>query len=295
MAKELTNQQIEDYYNQILERKITLKKAAKKEGISSDYLKKLINEHLNSEDEKESFQQRLYNNKYKNTYINETPNLIYNIKEYLINKKTIKEASKDCNMNEETFKSKVFEELEKNSELLKKYISNGNNKNDYSQVNTKLIIINMLKNDMSQSEMANSLGMPIRTLSGWVNKLPEDDNLKKWAKDSVYRTMRGLKLSEEAREQLKKQLDDYIEENGIRSTQIDTRSIDERELEKTIEFLKKVYELENQLDEKGKKKYTRKRITEMLHVGNAAIRRAENKKRRLELVIESKNKEGVEK
>ena len=200
-------------------------------------------------------------------------------------------------MNEETFKDKIFEAIENDSELLSLYLKNGDRPKDYSQVNTKLVIINMLKNDMSQTKMAHFLGMPVRTLSNWVNRLPEEDKLKRWAKESVYRTRRGIVLSDEAKEQLIIKLEQYIEENDIRSIPLDTRSIEERELEKVLDFLKTVYELERQTDEKGRKKYTRKEISKLLKVGNSAIRRAEIKRDKLELIVREKNKqkEGEEK
>lgn len=297
MAKKLTDDQIQKYYEDITRGKIGLNEAADNEGISDTYLKKLITEYLNSEKDKKSFQQKLYSNKYYNTYIKITSKILENVKAVLLGEKTIRDASKECNMNEETFKDKIFEAIENDSELLSLYLKNGDRSKDYSQVNTKLVIINMLKNDMSQTEMAHFLGMSVRTLSNWVNRLPEEDKLKRWAKESVYRTRRGIVLSEEAKEELNRKLDEYIEENNIKSFPIDTRSIEERELEKVLEFLKTVYELERQTDEKGRKKYTRKGISKLLKVGNSAIRRAEIKRDKLELIVREKNKqkEGEEK
>lgn len=297
MAKKLTDDQIQKYYEDITRGKIGLNEAADNEGISDTYLKKLITEYLNSEKDKKSFQQKLYSNKYYNTYIKITSKILENVKAVLLGEKTIRDASKECNMNEETFKDKIFEAIENDSELLSLYLKNGDRPKDYSQVNTKLVIINMLKNDMSQTKMAHFLGMPVRTLSNWVNRLPEEDKLKRWAKESVYRTRRGIVLSEEAKEELNRKLDEYIEENNIKSFPIDTRSIEERELEKVLEFLKTVYELEGQTDEKGRKKYTRKGISKLLKVGNSAIRRAEIKRDKLELIVREKNKqkEGEEK
>ena len=216
------------------------------------------------------------------------------IRLFLSGKITIKDASRECNINEETFNRKVFNILSENPSLLEAYLRNGANKRDYSQVNTRLIIINMLRNDLSQSEIARQLEIPNRTICGWIEKLPEDDELKKLAKESTYRVKHAITLTEEQLELLNNRLDEYIEENNIVQQPLDTRSLEERELEKINKFLEKIYKLEAEETEQGKKKYTRKQIMDMLGVGYSAIRRAEIKREKLKLIISSRDIKQIE-
>jgi len=289
---ELNKEKLEQYYNDIVSGKITLTEAAGKEGISNDYLKKLITEQIqDDESRKENFRERLYYNKYTNSAKDINEVIMTNIRLYLLGKITIQDASAACDLNEETFKNKMFDRLSQSSVLLELYLRNGANKRDYSQLNTRLIIINMLKNDMTQSEMSRQLQIPSRTISSWIEKLPQDDELRKWAKDAAYRAWNKIQLSQQELEILNKELDRYIEENQIRQQPIDTRSLEERELEKVENFLEQVYKLEAEIDDNGKKKYTRKQIMSMLVVGSSAIRRAEIKRDKLKLIIEGKKKQ----
>lgn len=289
---QISEDRIEKHYLDIVTGKKTLTQAAGEEGISKDFLKKLITESIGSdESKKENFLKRLHYNKGNNSNKEIDEVIMTNIRLYLLGKITIQDASAICGLNEETFKNKVFERLSQSSVLLELYLRNGANKRDYSQLNTKLIIINMLKNDMSQSEMSRQLGIPGRTISGWVNKLPEEDELRKWAKEAAYRANCGVKLSQTELEYFNLKLDRYIEENDIKQQPIDTRSLEERELEKVENFLEQVYGLESEINDSGKKKYTRKEIMKMLNVGNSAIRRAEIKRDNLKLIIDGKLKQ----
>ena len=289
---QISEERIEKHYLDIVTGKKTLTQAADEEGISKDFLKKLITESIgNDESKKENFLKRLHFNKGNNSNKEIDEVIMTNIRLYLLGKITIQDASAICRLNEETFKNKVFEKISQSSVLLELYLRNGANKRDYSQLNTKLIIINMLKNDMSQSEMSRTLGIPGRTISGWVNKLPEEDELRKWAKEAAYRANCGVKLTQIELEYFNLKLDRYIEENDIKQQPIDTRSLEERELEKVEKFLEEVYRLESETNNAGKKKYTRKEIMKMLNVGNSAIRRAEIKRDNLKLIIDGKAKQ----
>ena len=295
VGTQINRKRIRDYYYKIDSGELTLTQAAEELGISRDYLKKLITEQIGSDDRKrEEFLARLHQNKTQNASIEINDTIMDNIRLFISGKITIQEASRICNIHEETFSRKVYEALSQNPALLEIYLRNGANKRDYSQVNTRLVIINMLRNNMNQSEMSRELGIPTRTISGWVNKLPEDDELRVWAKLSADRALQGGKLSEIEMAELIKKLDRYVEEHNIHEEPLDTRSIEERELAKTQEFLDKVYRLEEEKDENGKKKYTRKQIMDMLGVGYSAIRRAEIKRDNLILIIENRKNKGIE-
>lgn len=292
---EIEEEKLKDYYHKITSGKITLKQAAEQEGINKDVLRKLITRQIgDNENKKKDFFERLHQNKGINTFVELDDNIMSYIRLFLSGNITIKDASKECSINEETFNRKVFSVLSENPALLEIYLRNGANKRDYSQINTKLIIINMLKNDLSQTEMALQLGIPIRTLSGWVNKLPEDDELKKLAKESTYRVKHAITLTEEQLEILNNKLDEYIQKNNIVQQPLDNRSIEERELEKVEKFLEKVYKLESEQTDNGRKKYTRKQIMDILGVGYSAIRRAEIKRDKLKLMINNKDTKQIE-
>lgn len=289
---EIDSEKISQYYNNIMSGKITLTDAANQEGISREYLRKLITQYLeNDKDKRETFLKRLHYNKTQNTAKEIDDVIMKNIKLFILGKINIQDASKECGIEEETFKNKVFEILEQDSALLELYLRNGANKRDYSQVNTRLIIINMLRNDMTQTEISRNLEIPTRTISGWVNKLPEDDELKAWAKEAAVRARHAIKLSPSQLKDLNIELDRYVEENNITQAELDTRSLEERQLEKIEEFLSEVYKLEEETDDNGKKIYTRKDIMRKLGVGMSAIRRAEIKRDNLRLIIEGKQKQ----
>lgn len=275
MGKELTLQEIKNAHRRIVSGEITLREMAIEfNNMNKDSLRNQILKTV-SNDEGKEFLDRLKYNQSNNSSIEVTAQIQANIKAYLKGKMTISEAAQNSNIDIETFRAKVFDAISKDSKLLEQYMKKGNNQRDYSTTNTKVIIINMLKNGLTQSDMARLTGIPARTISGWVNKLPEEDELRKIAKTVAYNTLQGIKITPVDLQIINSKLDTYLLENNINLDEIDTRTREEVRLEKLTAFLNHVYDLESQLNENGKKKYTRKQITEMLGKGNAAIRRAE--------------------
>lgn len=286
MRENLTLEEIKDAHRRIVAGELSLSQMAAEFNMNKDYLRKQIVSEL-SNNERAEFLNRLKYNRNMNSLIEINAKIQANIKEYLNGKKAISKAAQECNMDIETFRAKVFEAISKDSELLEKYLTKGNSQRDYSSTNTKVIIINMLKNGLTQTDMSKVTGIPARTISGWINKLPEDDELRKMAKDVAYDNIHRVKITQRDIEIRNKKIDKYIQDNNIKLDEIDTRTKEERKLEEVKAFLKEVYDLESQLDENGKKKYTRKQITEMLGKGNSAIRRAEREVIVLEKIVEA--------
>ncbi len=285
MGKNLTLEEIKDAHRRIVSGELTLRKMAEEfNNMNKDELRKKILEVI-SDNERKVFLDRLKYNKDMNSSIETNAKIQANIKAYLNGKIAISDAAEECNIDIETFKGKVFKAISEESGLLEKYLQRGNNQRDYSTTNTKVIIINMLRNGLTQSGMAKKTGIPVRTISGWVNKLPEDDELRKMAKKAAYNVLHGIETTQYDIEITRRKLDRYIRENNIQLDEIDTRTKEEIKLEKLHAFLNHVYDLESQLDEKGKIKYTRKQITTILGKGSSAIRRAEKEVGVLEKIV----------
>ena len=85
------------------------------------------------------------------------------------------------NLTEETLSEKLFQFLSipRNKELARKYIAyQATLHPDYSHINFKALIVEMIKNDMSQSQIAEQYGIPVRTIGREIEKLREDDEYK---------------------------------------------------------------------------------------------------------------------
>lgn len=96
----------------------------------------------------------------------------------------------------QTFKSKIVDYINSSDhELKRKYIEYEARRHpDYSHINFKALIIEMIKDEASQTEMAARYGIPPRTISRELAKLENDEEYK-----PIYETAKEL-----ARRKMKK-------------------------------------------------------------------------------------------
>lgn len=95
------------------------------------------------------------------------------------------EASMQLGMHRQTFHEKLVEYINgtDDMELKRKYITYQEERNpDYSFINFKALFIQMIEDNVGQSEMAREYGIPARTISRELDKLKEDKEYEHYMK-----------------------------------------------------------------------------------------------------------------
>ena len=93
-------------------------------------------------------------------------------------------------INSQTFKEKIVDYINSSAddELKREYIEYEARRHpDYSHINFKALIIEMIKDEASQTEMAARYGIPPRTISRELAKLENDEEYK-----TIYATAKEL-------------------------------------------------------------------------------------------------------
>ena len=175
----------------------------------------------------------------------------------------------------------VKEELVKEGNtLLKEYIEYLNKSGkDYSRINFKGLIIKMICENLSQSEIANAYGIPARTVSRELEKigksnLEEDKQLYKIAKKFSDRKMKREIIAEDELNKYRNILEELFE--NIEIINLDAESKDDIEIHNLEQFLEQV----KRYEQKG---YNLLQISEELGVGVSTIRRRKLKLEELEV------------
>lgn len=183
---------------------------------------------------------------------------------------TAKQASVDTGYDRETIRRKINEFVFKNNLFIKEYIQYLNKSGrDYSGINFKGLIIQMMKLNISQSEMAIRSGIPPRTVSRELEKIgkstQENDRiLYEIAKRYSENKMKRIIMSTREIERLEEYLDQLFGEVPI--IEEDAKSKEELEIERLTEFLTQVDKYQNE-------GMTIKDIAKKMQVGVSTIRR----------------------
>lgn len=74
------------------------------------------------------------------------------------------EACKELNLAEKTLRKKIIELCEKNKDLLEAFINYKEAKNKHNNINIPAVIVQMVKEQISLSQMANKLEITKETL-----------------------------------------------------------------------------------------------------------------------------------
>ena len=144
--------------------------------------------------QREQIEKQLFENKKNSTTVNiPKEDLEKQTLKVIQGKALLEEAARDCGVYIQTFREKMLEYINgsNDDELKRKYVEYQSRINpDYSFINFKALFIEMLKSDMSQSEIAKVYGIPARTVSRELEKFKtskEFEEIYKMAKESAER------------------------------------------------------------------------------------------------------------
>lgn len=179
----------------------------------------------------------------------------------------IVDASIRLGIHKQTFHEKIIEYINKSNdmELKRKYIRYEEERNpDYSFINFKALFIQMIKDDIGQSEIAREYGIPARTVSRELEKIKKEEGyevLYEMTKELSKRKMYRQEFSSYERLLMCASIEIYDEGPVIINNSI---SKEEREYKRAKKLLEKVSKMQG----------TKEEIAEKLGIGVSTIRRA---------------------
>lgn len=252
----------------ILSGQVSLRELSRQTGIDREKLKLMIEEMCTPEESKE-LQRILESNKKESTTVELEESLKEAIIKVLKGEMSAKQASKEYGINSETLRRKAEELANASPEYIKYYIEYKGKRGDYSGINFRRVIIEMIENNMTQIEIAGKYGIPIRTVSRELEKIgkSEDEQDKK-----LYRTAKMYAEKKEKHQEIslyeQKTFGEFFEELKQKNkfVVLGQESDSEKRKKELIEFTQKVNELK-------KSGMTNEQIAKQLGVGISTIRR----------------------
>lgn len=252
----------------ILSGQVSLRELSRQTGIDREKLKLMIEEMCTPEESKE-LQRILESNKKESTTVELEESLKEAIIKVLKGEMSAKQASKEYGINSETLRRKAEELANASPEYIKYYIEYKGKRGDYSGINFRRVIIEMIENNMTQIEIAGKYGIPIRTVSRELEKIgkSQDEQDKK-----LYRTAKMYAEKKEKHQEIslyeQKTFGEFFEELKQKNkfVVLGQESDSEKRKRELIEFTQKVNELK-------KSGMTNEQIAKQLGVGISTIRR----------------------
>lgn len=252
----------------ILSGQVSLRELSRQTGIDREKLKLMIEEMCTPEESKE-LQRILESNKKESTTVELEESLKEAIIKVLKGEMSAKQASKEYGINSETLRRKAEELANASPEYIKYYIEYKGKRGDYSGINFRRVIIEMIENNMTQIEIAGKYGIPIRTVSRELEKIgkSEDEQDKK-----LYRTAKMYAEKKEKHQEIslyeQKTFGEFFEKLKQKNkfVVLGQESDSEKRKKELIEFTQKVNELK-------KSGMTNEQIAKQLGVGISTIRR----------------------
>jgi hypothetical protein len=199
----------------------------------------------------------------------------------------IVDASIRLGIHKQTLHEKLIEYINTSNdiELKRKYIKYEEKRNpDYSFINFKALFIQMVKDDVGQSEMAREYCIPARTISRELDKIKEEEGyevLYEMTKEVSKRKMCRQKFSTYERVLMCANIENYDEGPVIINNSIS------KEYKRAKELLEKVSKMQG----------TKEEIARKLGIGVSTIRRAKKrideyeKKQETKKILEEKEGE----
>lgn len=271
----MSEEELRKIRQEIIDGNYTLRGAAKKLHIDRRTLEKLIN-NLSDEGQNqgnptaaEEFRKKLKEN-YGSSRLPLDGNMEKIIIAILNGEITAKQAHIIYGIDRETIRRNINALVQKDPAYLKAYFKYcSKSKIDYGKINFKGLIVHMLKNDMSQSEMAREYNIPARTISREVSKLsessdPKDLELYRLAKECARKKMEREDLTEEEIMQHRALLNRLFPNIEI----IENNKKSNKELE--IEQLERFLDVVKSYEAKG---MTQQEIAKAMNVSISTIRR----------------------
>ena len=184
---------------------------------------------------------------------------------------TLEEMAKLYNMDVKTLKQKIQNLASSDIEWNKLFSEYNGKRNDYNGYDFKAEMIEMLIEDLSQTQMAKKIGIPRETLTTKINQLGDNDELKQELKKHSTRKKNHKNLSDEEKLKLMIFIDEYIEKNNIEKGR-DYENTKGTKIEQRLFYLNQILDLYDNVKE-NYPDLNEKQISEQLDFSHSTIRR----------------------
>ena len=189
---------------------------------------------------------------------------------------TLEEMEKIYNMDVKTLKQKIQNLASSDIEWNKLFSEYNGKRNDYNGYDFKAEMIEMLIEDLSQTQMAKKIGIPRETLTTKINQLGDNDELKQELKKHSTRKKNHKKLSNEEKLKLMIFIDEYIEKNNIEKGR-EYENTKGTKIEQRLFYLNQILNLYDDVKE-NYPDLNKKQISEQLDLSPSTIRRYKKEK-----------------
>ena len=189
---------------------------------------------------------------------------------------TLEEMAKIYNMDVKTLKQKIQNLASSDIEWNKLFSEYNGKRNDYNGYDFKAEMIEMLIEDLSQTQMAKNIGILRETLTTKINQLGDNDELKQELKKHSTRKKNHKKLSDEEKLKLMIFIDEYIEKNNIEKGR-EYENTKGTKIEQRLFYLNQILNLYDNVKE-NYPDLNEKQISEQLDFSPSTIRRYKKEK-----------------
>lgn len=189
---------------------------------------------------------------------------------------TLEEMVKLYNMDVKTLKQKIQNLASSDIKWNKLFSEYNGKRNDYNGYDFKAEMIEMLIEDLSQTQMAKKIGIPRETLTTKINQLGDNDELKQELKKHSTRKKNHKKLSDEEKLKLMIFIDEYIEKNNIEKGR-KYENTKGTKIEQRLFYLNQILNLYDNVKE-NYPDLNEKQISEQLDFSPSTIRRYKKEK-----------------
>ena len=263
---------VKDVFDEILKKCLegcSLRELSKKYNFDRNkFIERLKREYPEGSIERQSIEKQLVENKKNSTLKEVEKNQLEELTQDVIEGKILmRDAAAECGLFIQTFREKMegYINSSNNVDLQKKYIEyRSKREGDYSWINFKALLIKMIKNNSSQTQLAETYGIPARTVSRELAKLKDDEkyeDLYEIAKKFSKKNFEHELISDDEVKEADKILKKYHEGSIIISNSI---SKEEKEYLKDKKLLEDAEKIPGTQKEKATK----------LGVGVSTLRRA---------------------
>lgn len=218
----MDNINIEEIINQIIGG-MSLREAGKQYQMDREVLKDKCMEYFKTSPARLSeFEAAVKNNKANSTEVIVSDAVLESICIDLFDRRdNLRAIASRIHIDEGTLREKLFQYLSRpeNVEIARRYIAyQAKLHPDYSHINFKALIVKMLKEDMTQTQIAGEYGIPTRTMGREIEKLKKEEGYEKLyeiCKAYSYRKMQRRPFSQFEQLLLRDVVDKYRDEGPI--------------------------------------------------------------------------------
>lgn len=283
---------VKDVFDEILKKCLegySLRELSKQYNFDRNkFIERLKREYPEGSKERQSIEKQLVENKKNSTLKEVEKDQLEELTQDVIEGKILmRDAAAECGLFIQTFREKMegYINSSNNVDLQKKYIEyRSKREGDYSWINFKALLIKMIKTNSSQTQLAETYGIPARTVSRELAKLKDDEkyeDLYEIAKKFSKKNFEHELISDDEVKEADKILKKYHEGSIIISNSI---SKEEKEYLKDKKLLKDAEKIPGTQKEKAAK----------LGVGVSTLRRAKIRTEQYEKKKKIKQDKGLE-